>query len=78
MCFSEIYTFVYMSMGFPGGSVVKNLPAKQEAQIWFLAQEDTLVKQIATHSSFLAWDILWTRSLAGYSPCSPKETQFSN
>ena len=49
--------------GFPGGSVVKNLPAKQETQemqVQFLGQEDPLEKERATHSSSLAWGILWT------------------
>ena len=46
-------------LGFPGGSVVKNLPAIQEMQIQSLGQEDPLEKQMATHSSILAWDIPW-------------------
>ena len=44
-------------MGFPGGSVVKNLPAKQEMQVQFLGQEDTLEKKMATHSSIFAWEM---------------------
>ena len=44
--------------GFPGGSVVKNLPAIQEMQVWFLSWED-LEKGMATHSSILAWEIPW-------------------
>ena len=46
-------------MGFPGGSVVKNLPAKQETLVGFLGQEDSLEKEMATHSSILAWRIPW-------------------
>ena len=34
--------------------LVKNLPAKQEAQVWFLGQEDPLEKEMATHSSILS------------------------
>ena len=34
--------------------------AIQETQIWFLGQEDTLVKEMAIHSSILAWRIPWT------------------
>ena len=45
------------SMGFPGGSVVKNLPAMQETQLWSLGREDALDKGMATHSSILAWRI---------------------
>ena len=44
-------------MGFPGGSVVKNPPAMQEMQVWSLGQEDPLEKEMATHSSILAWRI---------------------
>ena len=42
-------------VGFPGGSVVKNLPAMQEMQVWSLVQEDPLQKGMATRSSILAW-----------------------
>ena len=44
-------------LGFPGGSVVNNLPAKQENQYTWVAaldQEDSLEKEMATHSSILA------------------------
>ena len=40
--------------------MVKNLPAIQEAQVQSLVQEDPLEKETATHSSILAWEILWT------------------
>ena len=46
--------------GFPGGSVVKNLPAKQEMQVQSLGREDPLEKEMATHFSTLAWEIPWT------------------
>ena len=38
----------------------KNLPAVQETQIWSLGQEDPLEKEMATHSSILAWKTPWT------------------
>ena len=44
-------------MVFPGGSVEKNLPAKQETQVQSLGLEDPLEKEMATHSSILAWEI---------------------
>ena len=51
---------------FPGGSVVKNPPVKQEKQVQSLGGEDPLEKEMATHSSILAREIPWTeRSLAG-------------
>ena len=48
---------------FPGGSTVKNLPAMQETpETWVrsLSGEDPLEEGMATHSSILAWRILWT------------------
>ena len=39
---------------FPGGSVVKNLPAMQETRVRSLGGEDPLEKEMATHSSILA------------------------
>ena len=53
---------------FPGGSVVKNLPAMQETQVQSLGQEDPLEKGMATHPSILARRIHGQRSLVGYSP----------
>ena len=50
-------------MGFPGGSVVKNLPVKQEMQkmlVQSLGLEEPLEKEMATHSSVLAWEIPWS------------------
>ena len=32
----------------------------QETQVWSLGQEDPLEEEVATHSSILAWKILWT------------------
>ena len=51
--------------GFPGGSVVKNLPAKQEMSVWSLARADPLEKEVTTHSSILAWEIPWTEETDG-------------
>ena len=47
-------------MGFPGGSVVKNPPAKQESWVRFLGWEGGLEEEMATHSSILAQEIPWT------------------
>ena len=44
-------------LGFPGGSVVKNPPAKQEMWVQSLGQEDPQEKEMATHFSILAWEI---------------------
>ena len=40
--------------------MVKNLPAMQETWVQSLNQEDPLEKEIAAHSSMLAWEIPWT------------------
>ena len=55
--------YIYMLKGFPGGSVVKNLPSVQEMQeTWVrsLGGEDPLQVGMATHSSILAWKTPWT------------------
>ena len=49
-------------MGFPGGSVIKNLSAMQETQVKSLGWEDPLEKKMATHSTILAWEIHGQRS----------------
>ena len=46
--------------GLPGGSVVKN-PSTKAGDVGSIpGQEDTLEKEMATHSSILAWEIPWT------------------
>ena len=39
--------------------MVQNPPAMQEMQVWSLGREDPLEKEMATHSSTLAWRIPW-------------------
>ena len=56
--------------------LVKNPPAMQETWVWSLRQEDPLEKEMATHSSTLAWRIP-QRSLAGYSPWGRKESEMT-
>ena len=46
-------------MDFQAGSVVKNSPVTQETQVQSLGREDPLEKELATHSSILAWKIPW-------------------
>ena len=45
--------------------MVKNPPAMQETRVQSLGLEDTLEKEIATHSSILAWEIPWTGEPGG-------------
>ena len=42
------------------GSAVKNLSTMQEMRVRSLGWEDPLAKEMATHSSILAWEIPWT------------------
>ena len=53
------------NLGFPGGSVVKNLPEMQEILVQSLGQEDPLEEGMATHFSILTWRIPWTEKPSG-------------
>ena len=44
---------------------VKNLPAMRETLIQSLGREDPLEKEMAIHSSILAWEIPWTEKPGG-------------
>ena len=55
----------------------KKLPEMWETQVWSLSQEDPLEKEMATHSSILAWEIPWTEESAGYSPWGQKESDMT-
>ena len=54
--------------------VVKHLPT---TRVQSLGQEDPQEKEMATHSSTLAWKILRTEGLVGYSPWGRKESDTS-
>ena len=49
----------------PGDSAVENRPAIPDTQIHSLGWEDPLEKEMATHSSILAWEIPWTEEPGG-------------
>ena len=53
---------LYVLLDFSIAQMVKNLPAMQEAWVQSLDQEDPLEKEMATHSSILAWRIAWTEA----------------
>ena len=46
----------------------------KETQVWSLGWEDPLEKEMATHSSTLAWKVDGWRSLVGYSLWGRKES----
>ena len=54
-----------MLRGFPVAQTVKNLPAVQETRVRSLGWKDPLVKEMATHSSVLAWRIPGTGEPGG-------------
>ena len=62
---SIFYPILLYRLGFQGGSVVKNPPAKQKTWVQSLGQEDPLEKGMATHSSILAWRTPWTEEPGG-------------
>ena len=65
---------------FPGGSAVKILPAIQELQempVDSWVRKILLEKEMATHSSFLAWRIPWTEELAGLQSMGRKESDMT-
>ena len=54
------YHLVYDSLV---AQTVKSLPVMQETWVRSLGQEDPLEKEMATHSSILAWEIPWMEEL---------------
>ena len=61
-------TSANLIFSFSCGSVVNNLPARQELQetcVRSLGQEDPLKESMAIHSSILAWRISWTEEPGG-------------
>ena len=64
ICTVNDYTFLELlvseSKSFPGGLVVKNPSINVGDTGLIQGQEDPLEKEMATHSSILAWEIPWT------------------
>ena len=54
-----IYTYIHGTQVSLVAQMVKSLPAMWETQIQSLGGEDHLEKEMATHSSTLAWKIPW-------------------
>ena len=53
----EYKMYLIVNLGFLGGSVVKNPPANAGDTVLIPGLEDPLEKELATHSSILAWKI---------------------
>ena len=56
---------------------VKSLPAVQETWVRFLGWEDPLQKEMATHSSILAWRIPWTEEPGGLQSIGLQESDMT-
>jgi len=50
----------YMTKTSPVAQIVKRLPTMQETWVQSFGMEDPLEKEMATHSSILAWKTPWT------------------
>ena len=64
-CLAISETGKYLYIASLVDQVVKNLPEVQETGVWSLGWEDSLEKEMAIHSSILAWEILWTEESGG-------------
>ena len=53
---------------------LKHLPGMREIWVRSLGREDPLQKEMATHSSILAWRIPWMEELGGLQSASHKES----
>ena len=69
----EWLTVFRSSPGFPSGSLGKESACSAEDPGSILGLEGLLEKAMVTHSSILAWRILTTEELVGYSPWGRKE-----
>ena len=54
--------------------MIKNLPAMRETQVRFLGWEDLLEKEMASHSSILAWKTPWTEEPGGLQSMGSQES----
>ena len=69
-----IFVFLFwLTSGFPGGSVVNNLPAMQETWFQSLGQEDSLEEEMVPYFSNLSWEIPWTEEPGGLQSMGSQE-----
>ena len=60
-----VFPTLFIQEGFPGGSEGKASLCDAETQVRSLGWEDPLEKEMATHSSILAWRIPWAEEPGG-------------
>ena len=66
-CYCHAVTQRFFLVSYQLRQVKNRLPMQetQETQVWSLGREDALEKEMATHSSTLAWEISWTEEPGG-------------
>ena len=62
---------------FPVVQMIKNMPAVQDTWVHSLGQKDALEKEMATHSSILAWRIPWTEEPGGLQSMGSRRVRHS-
>ena len=73
----QIQYVIYTCKGFLGDSVVKKKKSACQIGDWgsIPSWEDPLGKEMATHSSILAWEILWTKECLGLQSMRSQKSQ---
>ena len=71
----SIAKYVLFNIGFPGGVVLKNLPANARDAGSIPGLVRSLEKEMATHSNILAWKIPWTEELGGLETMRSQKSQ---
>ena len=71
--YTAIIMYQALAEDFPVAQLAKNLPMMQETRVRFLGQEDPLEKEMAVHSSILAWRSPWTEKSGGLQFMGHKE-----
>ena len=66
---------LWCNTGFQGGSMVRNLPVNQEMWVQSLGWENSLEKDMTTHSSILTWEIPWTEEPGGLQSMEMQKSQ---
>ena len=67
-CPTWFYLFIFYYWASVVAQMVKKLPAVQETWVWSLGRENSLEKEMATHSTILACEIPWTEEPGGLQP----------
>ena len=64
----HVCRWIYTLIASLVAQMVKSLPAAWETGVWFLGRDNPLVKELANHSSILAWKIPWTEGPGSLQP----------